>query len=145
MKKINIQKLYYHIRFRYFTLNNLVIGVALIIGAGWSWGSVEMMQRNFDLQKEVDAKARQQTLLELQTQNLAYEQRYYKSIEYQEFALRDRMGLARKGEKALVLPPNSKEAKAADARLTNKTATPLEPVGNVEQWMNFLFGGNRRK
>jgi hypothetical protein len=145
MKKINIHKLYYHIRFRYFTLNNLVIGVALIIGAGWTWGSVGMMQRNFDLQKEVDAKARQQTLLELQTQNLAYEQRYYKSLEYQEFALRDRMGLARKGEKALVLPPNSKEAKAADARLANKPSAQAEPVGNVEQWMNFLFGGNRRK
>lgn len=125
-------------------MNNVVVGVALVIGAGWAWGSVEMMQRNFDLQKAIDSKNRQLTLVDLQTQNLKYEQKYYNSSEYQEYALRDRLGLARSGEKALILPENSKEAKSADAQLSEKTIASTEPLSNFQQWMNFLFGGNRR-
>lgn len=142
MKKINIRKTYYLIRHRYLTLNNVVIAVALVIGAGWAWGSVEMMQRNFGLQKEVDDKKRQMVLAELQTETLAYEQRYYKSSEYQELAIRDRMGLAMPGEKALVLPPNSSAAKNADQLLANDTADKeaAKPPSNFELWMNFLFG-----
>jgi hypothetical protein len=145
MKKINIRKIYYHIRYRYLTMNNIVIGVALVIGAGWAWGSVEMMQRNFDLQKEIDNKSRQQRLVELQTQNLVYEQKYYKSSEYQELAVRARLGIARPGEKALILPPNSVTAKAADKLLIKKPAHVAESTDNFQQWMNFMFGGNRRK
>jgi len=144
MKKINIRKLYYHVRFHYFTMNNVVVGIALVIGAGWAWGSVEMMQRNFDLQKAIDSKNRQLMLVDLQTQNLKYEQKYYNSSEYQEYALRDRLGLARSGESALILPKNSAEAKSADAQLTEKTTVSAEPLSNFQQWMNFLFGGNRR-
>lgn len=143
MKKINIRKFYYHLRYRYLTMNNVVVGVALVIGAGWAWGSVEMMQRNFDLQKEIDGKARQQMLIELETQNLTYEQRYYKSSEYQELAVRERLGLAKPGEKALVLPPNTETAKNADAKLMKTTIEKTEPTSNFQQWMNFLFGGNR--
>lgn len=145
MKKINIHKIYYHLRYRYLTMNNVVIGVALLIGAGWAWGSVEMMQRNFDLQKEVDSKARQLRLVELQTQNLTYEQRYYKSSEYQELAVRARLGLVRPGEKAIILPPNSETAKNADALLTKHTVQSVEVIDNVQLWVNFLFGGNRRE
>lgn len=145
MKKINIRKLYYHIRYRYLTMNNVVIGVALIIGAGWAWGSVEMMQRNFDLQKEIDNKSRQEKLVDLQTQNLIYEQRYYKSSEYQELAVRARLGLAMPGEKAVILPPNSDVAKNADALLTKKVIQPVVSANNFQQWMNFLFGGSRRE
>lgn len=143
MKKTNIRKIYYHIRYRYLTMNNVVVGVALIIGAGWTWGSVSMMQRNFDLQKDVDGKAQQLKLIDLQTQNLAYEQRYYKSSEYQELAVRARLGLAKPGEKAIILPPNSDTAKNADKLLTKRTVRTVESTDNVQQWMNFLFGGTR--
>jgi hypothetical protein len=126
-------------------MNNVVIGVALMIGAGWAWGSVEMMQRNFDLQRGLDDKARQLQLVDLQTQNLAYEQRYYKSGEYQELAVRTRLGLAKPGEKAIILPPNSEAAKNADALLMKRTLRSVESIDNVQLWMNFLFGGNRRE
>lgn len=145
MKKINIRKLYYHIRYRYLTMNNVVVGVALMIGAGWAWGSIGMMQRNYDLQKQLDTRVRQQKLAELETQNLALQQRYYKSSEYQELAIRERMGLANPGEKALVLPPNTKAAKDADVVVSGKTPGSPEPASNFQQWMNFLFGGNRRR
>ena len=144
MKNFNIRRLYYQVRHRYFTMNNIVIAVALLIGASWAWSSIGAMQRNYDLQKTIDSKQRQLKLAELETQNLQYEQRYYKSAEYQELEVRKRLGLANPGEHVLLLPPNSEQAKNADAALTKKVATTLEPVSNFQQWVNFLFGGNQR-
>jgi hypothetical protein len=143
MQKINIRRLYYHLRHRYLTMNNIVIAVAFMIGASWAWGSIGMMQRNYNLQKEVDTKARSLKLAELETQNLAYEQRYYQGAEYQELEVRKRLGLANPGEHVLILPPNTEEAKNADV-VVNQPTKVVEPISDFQQWMNFLFGGNRR-
>ena len=144
MKKINIRKIYYHVRHRYLTMNNVVIAVALMIGASWAWGSIGMMQRNYALQKEVDAKNRDAKLAELETLSLKYQQKYYQSTEYKELAVRERLGLVNPGEKVLFLPANSQAAVEADAKLTKKdTIVDSEPPSNFQQWMNFLFGGNR--
>lgn len=126
-------------------MNNMVMAVALVVGAGWAWASVGAMQRNYALQKEVDAKIRDQKLLELETQNLAFQQKYYKSAEYQELALRERMGLARPNERMLLLPPNTAAAKEADGKLAKKAAAREPDEANVQQWINFIFGGNKQK
>lgn len=145
MKKTNIRRLIYHVRHRYMTMNNVVIAIALIIGASWAWGSIGVMQRNYNLQKELDAKNRQQTLAELEVQNLTYQKKYYQSAEYQELAVRERMGSVSPGEKVLVLPPNSAAAKQADMVVSGKKAVTVEPQSNFQQWTNFLFGANRSK
>ena len=144
MNKTNIRRFIYRVRHDYVTPNNIVIAVAFLIGAGWVWGSVGAMQRNFDLQKAVDAKQRQEQLLDLETQTLAFEQNYYKTAEYQELAARDRLGLAMAGEKVLILPPNSAAAKAEDTQGTTKVSSvPTKPPTHFVQWLNFLFGANR--
>jgi len=144
MKKINIRKLYYLARHRYFTMNNVVIAIALVIGASWAWASVGAMQRNYTLQKEVDAKKRNQQLVQLETESLAYEQKYYQSAEYQELALREHLGLGDPGEKVLILPPNTQVAKNADQTLSKKSSggTTARSTSNFQQWANFLFGAN---
>jgi cell division protein FtsB len=140
MRNINIQKIIYHVRHRYLTLNNVVILVAFMIAAGWVWASLGAMQRNYSLQKEIDYKKQTLELTQLQRDNLALQQNYYQTPEYQELAVRDALGLVMPGEKALVLPPNSAAAIAEDA---TKTSTPTVGVttSNLEQWVNFLFGG----
>lgn len=144
MKKINIRRLYYHVRHNYFTLNNVVIGVAFLIAAGWVWGSLGVMQRNYDLQKDLDYKKRQLQLAELQTRSLELEGRYYKTREYQELAVRQDLGLVLPGEAVLVLPPNTQMAKEADKVVqTQVNVTPLI-ASNFTQWMNFLFGANNK-
>ena len=139
MQKINIQKLVYHIRHKYLTLNNMVIAIAFLIAASWIWGSLGMMQRNYNLQKDVDYKKRLLELTQLQRDNLSLQKNYYQTAEYQEIAVRDSLGLVRPGEKALVLPNNSQAAIDADtAKATQSTQTK---TSNLEQWVNFLFGG----
>ena len=139
--KINIRKFFYTIRHDYLTFNNLVILAALLIAAGWAWGSLQVMQRNYALQREVDYKKRQLQLAELQKANLRLQNKFYQTDEYKELALRDSLGLVMPGEKLLILPENSAEAKAADKEATQTADATVQETSNLEQWLNFLFGG----
>jgi cell division protein FtsB len=142
MKNQNYQKLLYRLRHRIFTTNNIVVLVALFIAVSWAWGSVNVLQRNYALQREIDDKNRDLKLTQLKVDTERFQQSYYKSDEYKELAVRQRLGLVFPDEKVLILPENSKEAAASDNRNTAQKAITLQPT-NVEQWMNFLFGGNR--
>ena len=145
MKNINIRKSYYFARHRLFTTNNVVIIVGLLIAASWAWGSVQAMEKNYALQKEIDFKQRQLRLAELETEKLKFEQNYYKSDEFKELAVREKLGLVSPGEKVLILPPNSAEASQAPINGTLASSQPRQvPDGNLQQWINFLFGGTYR-
>lgn len=144
MKKINIRRLYYHVRHKYFTLNNVVIAIAFMIAAGWVWGSLGVMQRNYDLQKDLDYKKRQLQLAQLETTSLELEGRYYKTQEYQELAVRQDLGLGLPGESVLILPANTQAAKDADNVTQAQVSAPTQQVSNFTQWMNFIFGANSK-
>lgn len=146
MKKINIRRIIYHIRHKYLTLNNAIIFVAAIIAIGWVWGSLEVMQKNYRLQKELDDKSRQLIVSQLDVANAQLEQRYYKTDEYKELSVRQHLGLVAPGESVLILPPNTDAAKNADNNIKNnaQASSSSATVGNFNQWMNFLFGGNSR-
>lgn len=124
------------------TLNNVVLAIAFIIGANWAWGSIEMMQRNYTLQRTLDIKRREQTLAELENAMLAFEQKYYESNEYKELAARQHLGLGSEGEKILILPPNV-ESSHQDADVPRAVIVE-ESSNNFKQWMDFLSGKNRR-
>lgn len=144
MQKINIRKILYTARHRYLTFNNLVILTAFLIAAGWVWGSLQVMQRNYGLQKEVDLKKRQLQLTELQKDSLELQKKYYQTSEYQELAARQSLNLVMPGEKILILPANSDAAQQADAVVTTGNSTvpsTQQKTSNIEQWLNFLFGG----
>lgn len=146
MQKINLRKIIYIIRHDYLTFNNLIILVAFLIAAGWVWGSLQVMQRNYSLQREVEYKKRQLTLVELQKTSLELQNRYYATNEFKELALRNSLGLVMPGESVLILPDNSESVVAADkaASGTSAQAPTAEKVSNLEQWLNFLFGGYSR-
>ena len=144
MKKINIRRIYYQLRHKYFTLNNAVIAIAFAIAAGWVWGSLGVMQRNYNSQKELDDKNRQLIIAQLDTATAKLQQRYYQTDEYKELAVRDRLGLVTPGESVLILPPNSEGAIDADKATPIISSTPPQPVSNFQQWMNFLLGGSSK-
>ena len=141
MNQINIKKTIYHLKHRYATMNNIVLAVALLVAAGWAWGSISTMQRNYALQKDLDAKQRELRLTTLEVETLEYQQSYYQSDEYRELAARERLGLAAPGEKVLLLPPNSPGVKESEARQSARPVDGSAP-SNFEQWLNFLFGGS---
>lgn len=141
MQNRQLHRFIYRARHEFLTMNNIVLAIAALIAFSWAWSSVEAVQRNYSLQREVDDKRRQQQLVALQTENLQYEQRYYKSREYQSLEAKRRLGLAEPGEKVLILPPNSQAAKDVDKQPLSSSTVPVAsaPAPPFEQWMNFLF------
>jgi cell division protein FtsB len=139
MKKINTKRIIYRIRHDILTTNNIVIMAAFFIAIGWATGSVGVLERNYKLQREIDTKQRELKLAELEVLTLKYEQRYFKSDEYKELAVRQRLGLVLPGEKVLILPPNSEQAKTTDEE-KNKSRLSAPQISNSEQWLNFLLG-----
>ena len=138
---LHIKRLLYHIKHRYFTLNSIVIAIAAVIALGWAWGSVSVMQRNYTLQRSLDAKQRALTLMELEVDTLEYQKRYYASAEYQELSAREHLGLANKGEKVLILPENTPAAKQFGQAAAAAIPAQAKP-SNFEQWVDFLLGNN---
>lgn len=143
MQKINIRRFIYHARHHYLTLNNIVIAVAFLIAASWVWGALSATERNFRLQKEVDYKKQLLLVTQLETENLNLQKRYYQTAEYQELAARQSLALAMPGERQLILPPNSQEA-IADNKVEVASRPDPTKTSNIEQWINFLFGGYSR-
>jgi cell division protein FtsB len=143
MPDINIRKIIYTIRHKYLTFNNVVIATAFLIAAGWVWGSLEVMQKNYALQKEVDIKQRQLQLTKLQRDSLELQKKYYQTDEYKELAVRESLGLVRPGESLLILPENSPKAIANDTP-AQRVFVAQQAVPNLQQWLNFLFGGNSK-
>jgi len=146
MKKINIKRIYYDITHKYLTLNNIVMIAAFCVAAGWVWGSLSVMQRNYGLQKELDIKKRQLQILQLEATNLELEKKYYQTTEYQELAVRSSgLNLVKPGEKVLILPQNSQVAKDADQAKTSAQQSDLQTeTSNFQQWITFLLGGTSR-
>lgn len=145
MQKINVRKTYYHIKHRFLTNSNLVIAVALLVGASWAWGSIGLMQRNYGLQKELDKKYQQQQLIDLEVQNLTFKRNYFQSDEYKELAARQNLGLVMPGENVLILPPNSEEVKQSDLKeKSEEILAPITTPSNFDQWMDFLFEANKQ-
>ncbi|NCU37641.1 hypothetical protein EOL96_01070 [Candidatus Saccharibacteria bacterium] len=134
-----------HLWYRYATMNNIVMAVGVFIAIGWAWGSITTMQRNFALQREVDAQSRQLELTSLEVETLQYQQNYYRSDEYKDLSAREHLGLASPDEKVLLLPPNSDAAKRDSLASASTDLLPLQsratPTSNFDQWMNFLLGG----
>lgn len=123
-------------------MNNIVLVVAVLVTVSFAWSSVQAIQRNYALQRDVDDKYRHEQLIRLQTENLQFEQRYYKSNEYLTLEAKRRLGLAEPGESVLILPPNSTAAIEADnnSDVTVEGASELPPPAPLGQWIDFLFG-----
>jgi cell division protein FtsB len=105
--KTRLRQLKYRLKHDFFTVNNIVVVIAVVVCVNWVWSAISTMDRNYQLQKRVDDKRRQQLVLELQTATLEYERNFHKTKEYQELAAREKLGLALPGEKLLNMSPNS--------------------------------------
>ncbi len=141
MKHRHIHRAIYQLKNRYLTLNNIVIGVGFLIAASWVWGSLDVMQRNYTLQQTLNRKDQELRLAQLETRSLELEREYYKTREYQELAVRERLGKGKSGEKVLILP---RRPSATNQATTNgATNSSVKTPSNFEQWMDFLFGRPR--
>ena len=148
---MQLKQLARHLWSRYATINVAVMAIAAFVALSWVWGSVSMIQTNFDAQKTVDERQRERDVLELEIATLQYQKNYYQSDEYKDLQARAKLGLVSPGEKVLLLPDNSDAVRRQDVADSSAT-DPSQPTettsassSNFQQWVDFLLGKSASK
>jgi cell division protein FtsB len=108
-----------------------------------SWSGVKTIQTNYGLQKQISSLQQQNTLQQLQNDNLALQNQYFNSSQYLELAARQNFGLAAPGEKEVVVPPSVAQAYTVDLPSQSKTeaAKSKQPTyqRNFQSWVDFFL------
>jgi len=110
--------------------------VAAIIALSLIWSTVKAVQKNYELQAQVDSLEEEISLLELENENLKLGIDYYKTDTYLELEARQKFNKAARGESVLLLP---KDGDGPEAETENQQESESERT-NLEQWTYFLFG-----
>ena len=119
---------------KHLTLNNIVLFIALALALSWAWSTINVLSKNYDLERQVDQARLDTEIIQLQNENLRLEQAYYKTNEYIELAARKLLNRALPGEHLVILPRVESEVSKTT------TATSVVEKSNFEQWVDFLFG-----
>jgi len=120
----------------------LIIFVILVLLVSWS--IVGAIQTNYDLQKKISKLEQENTVAELENQNLKLKNEYYNSDEFLELAARRQFGMGAPGEKLMIVPKDLALSKVSpispDLQVT-KVQKPNKPKyqQNFEAWVNWFL------
>ncbi len=120
--------------------------IFVLIVLAISWSGVKTIQTNYELQKQISTLKQQNAVINLQNQNTALENQYYKTNQYLDLAARQDLGLAGQGEQVWLIS-NATAMKYVDKSLTatqNQTTKKTQPtyIKNLDAWKDFLLGRN---
>lgn len=112
-----------------------VVAVYFIVGFyGKSLDSYRMSQRARAVRQEI-------SLLEAQNRELQASITYLQSDAYVETAGRDKLNLARPGDRSVVIVPAPSAPVGPPGPPPGRGATPRLPdFGHLEEWVEFFFG-----
>lgn len=121
----------------FFTVENVVLILAIVMCLVWAYQSIEAMTRNWELSERLVTGKRELELVKMEVETAELENEYYKTNEYQEIIARKTLDKQYNGENMVVLPENSDEAKNKH----KKEATNIikKEYTNSEKWMRYLF------
>lgn len=123
-------------------LGLLVFAVVVLL---ISWSGVRTIDTNYALQKQISKLKQQNQVQELANNNLKLQNQYFTTNQYLELAARQNFGLAKPGEKELIMPPNVALANAIEYRNpedieADKTAAKQPAYQrHFQAWMNFFL------
>ncbi len=128
----------FYLKHDFFTVENVVLFLAIILCLVWTYQSIMAMSRNWSLSERLIAERKELELLSVENEAAELENEYYRSNEYQELIARKYLDKQLAGEKMVVLPENSVEAKNKH-RQVEKHDEVKSDYSNMEKWLNFLF------
>ena len=117
------------------TVGNAILLIVLLIAGGFVIGSVQAMQKNYDLQAQADAGDLDNEMQAIGNENLKLQQAYFQTNEYLELMARDKMNKAYNGENLVHLPPVERVA-----TIDTGDVVAIDETSNFEKWVSFLFG-----
>jgi cell division protein FtsB len=120
----------------------VVFGVIVLLV---TWSSLDAIQSNYELQKQVTKLEQQNELHKLDNANLKLKNEYYNTEQYLELTARRQFGVAAPGEKVLLIPKEVALAHSTDLPKPDQQKIVEEDdrkpwyQHNFEAWMDFLF------
>lgn len=140
MSKIKtlIRKIKYSLKHDFFSIENVVLLLAIILCFYWTMQSINAMSRNWDLSERLSTEKKQLELLSVEVEASELENQYFQTKEYQEILSRKHLDKMLPGEKMVVMPDNTENAKAKHQKNTD-SVNDKENRSNFEKWMAFLF------
>ncbi len=131
------RRLKYRLKHGFFTIENVVFLVAVVMCLVWTYQSIKAMTRNFELTERLNAERKSLELLKVEVEAAELENEYYKTDEYQELLARKNGDKQLPGEHMVYLPDNSEAAQNK-----HKVAVEVSEVkeySNFEKWMMYLM------
>ena len=132
------RRLVYKLRHDYFSVENVVLVLAVFLCLMWTYQSITAMSRNWSLTERLTAEKKSLELLNVEVETAELENEYYKSDEYQELLARRVLDKQLPGEKLVVMPSNSEDAKNKH-KITTINEKKDKDYSNIEKWMMYLF------
>ncbi|HVX23863.1 MAG TPA: septum formation initiator family protein, partial [Candidatus Saccharimonadales bacterium] len=108
-----------------------------------SWSGVKSIQANYELQKQISSLNQQNSVTQLQNNNLSLQNQYYNSDQYLELSARQNFGLAAPGEKEIVVPASvALQYTVAPPNFGSATtANDKQPAyqRHLQSWIDFFL------
>lgn len=108
-----------------------VVIVAVLI---WIVSTIQVLNNNYNLQRQVDNALLDNQVTELENENLRLEQMYYQTDEYMDLSARSLLGKAQPGEHLVILP------RVEHTDDSNNDGRATVEKSNLDQWLDFLLG-----
>ncbi len=110
-----------------------------------SWSSIQVIQSNYDLQKQISKLQQQNEVQDLENTNLKLRNEYFNTDQYLELSARKQFGKAAPGETVLLVPKTV--ALAHTSALPQSTTKPKPVLAthkpsyqrNLQAWMDFFL------
>ena len=135
--KDSVRRAKFKLKRDFFTVENTVLLVAIILCLVWTYQSIVAMSRNWELSETLVTEKKKQELLSVEVEAAELENDYYKTEEYQELLARKYLDKKLPGENMVVLPENSETAK--NKHKVVKAGQNEKTYSNFEKWMMYLF------
>lgn len=118
----------------FWTAQRVVLAVVIVAVIIWVVSTIQVLNNNYTLQRQVDNANLDNQVMELENENLRLEQMCYQTDEYLELSARSLLGRAQPGEHLVILP----RVEHSDDESTDGQA--VVEKSNLDQWLDFLFG-----
>ncbi len=122
-----------------FFFGNGALILAAILAIAFAANSVQAIVRNWQLQREISRLGSEVALLRVENERLAYDIAYFKTDEYLQQAVRQKLNLKAPGEHVAVVVHDSAPPKAPGDQAA--VAVDPEASSNWRAWWDFLNGG----
>lgn len=135
--KDSVRRTRYKVKHDFFTIENVVLMLAIIMCLVWTYQSIAAMSRNWELSERLTTERKALELLKTEVETAELENTYQATEEYQELMARKYLDKKRPDENMVILPENTEEAKQKHHVVLEEASK--KEYSNFEKWMMFLF------